>query len=217
MSHVDFDLYLITDRHQTNNRPLAAVIEEALKAGVKAIQLREKDLPIRALLQLAYELRKLTRAYGARLLINDRIDLCLAVEADGLHLRADGLPVDRVRSLVGPGKLIGVSTHSVQEAHQAQRRGADFIVLGPIYSTSSKVSYGPPLGPSILRAARRDEVTLPIFAIGGVTVQRIQEIRSAGADGAAVISAISASEDVRQTAQDFICKLAAAKSSSLHK
>lgn len=187
------------------------MIEEALKAGVKAIQLREKDLPTRPLLDLACELRKLTRAYGARLLINDRVDLCLAVEADGVHLRADGLPVERVRSLLGPEKLIVVSTHSVQEAQKAQREGADFIILGPIYFTPSKASYGPPLGSGILQAARRAGVTLPIFAIGGVTPERIQEIRSAGADGAAVISAILTAENVQQAAKDFLRHLAAVK------
>jgi thiamine-phosphate pyrophosphorylase len=216
MSHLDFNLYLVTDRHQINSQTLTAVIEEALKAGVKAIQLREKDLPIRSLLDLAYELRKLTRAYDARLLINDRVDLCLAVEADGVHLRADGLPVDRVRSLLGPEKLVAVSTHSVQEAYQAQKRGADFIVLGPIYYTPSKASYGPPVGPAILQTARRAGVTVPIFAIGGITPQRVQEILSAGADGVAVISAILAAQDVRQATQDFTRELAAAKSSGPH-
>ncbi len=213
MPHLDFDLYLITDRHQTRNRSLASVIEEALKAGVKAIQLREKDLRTRPLLELAYELRRLTSAYGARLLINDRVDLCLAVEADGVHLRGDGLPVERVRSLLGPEKLIGVSTHSVQEAQKAQREGADFIVLGPIYFTSSKAPYGSPLGPVILRAARQAGVTLPIFAIGGVTPERIQEVRSTDADGVAVISAILTAENVQQAVKDFLCQLAAAKSS----
>jgi len=211
MPHLDFDLYLITDRHQIRNRSLISVIEEALKAGVKAIQLREKDLPTRLLLELAYELRKLTRAYGARLLINDRVDLCLAVEADGVHLRAEGLPLKQVRSLLGPEKLIGVSTHSVQEALKAQREGADFIVLGPIYFTPSKVSYGSPLGFMILQAARRAGVTLPIFAIGGLTSERVQEIRSAGADGAAVISAILTAENVQQAAKDFLHQLADAK------
>ena len=211
MSSVDFNLYLITDRHQTRNRSLISVIEEALQAGVKAIQLREKDLPTRPLLSLAYELRKLTRAYGARLLINDRVDLCLAVEADGVHLRTDGLPVERVRSLLGPEKLMGVSTHSVQEAQKAQRGGADFIVLGPIYFTPSKASYGSPLGPVILQVARRAGVTLPIFAVGGVTPERVQEIRSAGANGAAVISAILTTEDIRQATRDFLCQLAATK------
>ncbi len=211
MPHLDFDLYLITDRHQTRNRSLTSVIEEALKAGVKAIQLREKDLLTRPLLELACELRKLTSAYGARLLINDRVDLCLAVEADGVHLRADGLPVERVRSLLGSEKLIGVSAHSVQEAQKAQREGADFIVLGPIYFTPSKASYGSPLGPVILQAARRAGVTLPIFAIGGVTPRRIHEIRSAGADGAAVISAILTAEKVQQTVKDFLRQLVATK------
>jgi len=213
MPHLDFDLYLITDRHQTRNRSLASVIEEALKAGVKAIQLREKDLRTRPLLELAYDLRKLTRAYSARLLINDRVDLCLAVEADGVHLRGDGLPVGRVRSILGPEKLIGVSTHSVQEAQKAQREGADFIVLGPIYFTSSKLPYGSPLGPVILQSARQAGVTLPIFAIGGVTPERIHEVRSADADGAAVSSAILTAENVQQAVKDFLCQLAAAKSS----
>jgi thiamine-phosphate pyrophosphorylase len=211
MPHPDFDLYLITDRHQTNNRSLTYVIEEALKAGVKAVQLREKDFQTRPLLALAYELRKLTSAYGARLLINGRLDLCLAVEADGVHLRADGLPAERVRSVLGPEKLIGVSAHSVQEARKAQREGADFIVLGPIYFTPSKAAYGSPLGPAVLGDARKAGVTLPIFAIGGMTVRQIQEVRSAGADGVAVISAVSTAKDVHQAVKDFFHRLSAVR------
>jgi len=212
MANLDFDLYLITDRHQTGGRSLTWVVEEALRAGAKAVQLREKDLPARPLLDLAYELRKRTSAYGARLLINDRVDLCLAVEADGVHLRSDRLPTERVRSLLGPDKLIGVSAHSVPEARKAQREGADFIVLGPIYFTASKAAYGSPLGPVALRDARQAGITLPIFAIGGITPGRIQEIRLAGADGAAVISAVLAVENVQQAVKNFFSRLAAAGS-----
>jgi len=212
MSRVDFDLYLTTDSLQTRDRSLVSVVEEALKAGVKAVQLREKKIQTRPLLELAYELRKLTSAYDARLLINDRVDICLAVEADGVHLRTDRLPIERVRSLLGLERLIGVSAHSVQESRRAQSEGADFILLGPIYFTPSKALYGSPLGPAILQDARRAGVILPIFAIGGMTPERIQEVRLAGADGAAVISAILTAQNVQQAVKDFFHQLAVVKS-----
>ncbi len=189
MPRIDFSLYLVTDRNQTAGRPLVTLLREALAAGLCAVQLREKDLPTGALLELAREVRALTREYGAKLLINDRLDIVMAVEADGVHLRADSLPVAVTRRLLGPGRLIGVSVHSVAEVLRAESEGADFTLLGPVYDTPSKVAYGAPIGLGpIEEAARR--CRCPVFAIGGITAARLGEVRRAGAQGAAVISAI---------------------------
>jgi len=189
---VDFHLYLITDRRQTGGRALTDVVEAALRGGVRAVQLREKDLPGRALYVLARDLRDLTARFNARLIVNERIDVALAVEADGVHLGQGSFPVAEARKLLGPGRLIGVSTHSAREVQEA--RGADFVVFGPVYFTPSKARYGDPQGPARLREAS-SESSCPVFAIGAVTAQRVPEVRAAGAHGVAVISAIIGARD----------------------
>ena len=143
---IDFNLYLITDRKQTCGRPLLDVVEEALKGGVRAVQLREKDLTSRELYELAYEMRKLTSRFNARLFLNDRLDIAMAVEADGVHLGINSIPVYKARKVLGEQKLIGVSCHNQVNAITAQEKGADFITFGPVYYTASKAAYGEPLG-----------------------------------------------------------------------
>jgi thiamine-phosphate pyrophosphorylase len=188
---VDFNLYLITDRMQTAGRTLPAVVAEALRGGLRAVQLREKDLAAGQLFDLAAELRLLTREYGAKLLINDRIDVALAVAADGVHLGKAGLPLAEARRILGSERLIGYSAHSADEALQAQLEGADFITLGPVYQTPSKERYGEPPGLSVLAAAAR-LLTIPVFALGGVKQASVAKVLSAGARGVALISAIMA-------------------------
>ncbi|MBI5854716.1 MAG: thiamine phosphate synthase [Nitrospirae bacterium] len=189
MLPVDFPVYLVTDRHQTAGRPLLTVVEQALSAGVRAVQLRERDLGTRPLLALARDMRELTARFGAALLINDRVDLALAVGADGVHLRATSLPVQVVRRLVGPERLIGLSTHSVSDVERAETDGADFVLLGPVYETPSKREYGPPIGLAPIEAVTA-RCRIPVLGIGGVSAERMAELRRVGASGAAVISAI---------------------------
>src|SRR5512143_3255944 len=124
--------------------PLPDAVRLALKGGVRAVQLREKDLPIRELLALALELRMLTGEFGAKLFINDRVDVAVAVEADGVHLGHQSMPPEAVRKIVGRKMLIGVSTHNREEALSAEKNGADFITFGPIFPTPSKMKYGAP-------------------------------------------------------------------------
>src|SRR5256886_4423442 len=131
MARVDFSLYLVTDRHQARGRSLQDVVSAALRAGVRAVQLREKDLPTRPLLALARELTDMARSFGARVLVNDRVDVCLAAGSDGTHLPAAGLRPSITRRVLGPDRLIGASAHSADEAARAQADGADFILLGP--------------------------------------------------------------------------------------
>ncbi|MEW6544017.1 MAG: thiamine phosphate synthase [Nitrospirota bacterium] len=195
MPCVDFPLYLITDRHQTGGRPLVPLLRDALDAGVRAVQVRERDLATRPLLDLAEQILPLARNRRARMLINDRVDLAMALDADGVHLRADSLPVSVARRLLGQDRLIGVSAHSVDDVLRAECDGADFTVLGPIYETPSKRAYGPPIGLGpIEEAARRCRI--PVFAIGGITAARVGEVRRAGAFGVAVISSILSAERV---------------------
>lgn len=196
-----FRVSFVTDRKQTAGRPLVDVVHAALDGGIRGVQLREKDLEGGALYVLAERLRVLTRRYDAHLLVNDRIDVALAVEADGVHLGHDSFPVETARSLLGPACLIGVSTHS--EAEIAAAQAADFIVFGPVYATPSKAGYGAPQGLDKLRRAVVRS-TVPVLAIGGVTAARVPEIVETGARGIAVISAISAVSDPTGAARSLI-------------
>jgi thiamine-phosphate pyrophosphorylase len=189
-----FRLYLVTDRRGTGGRPLEAVLEGCLGAGLPAVQLREKDLPAGELARLATDLLALTRRHGARLLVNDRADVALAVGADGVHLPATGLPPAAARRVIGPTRLLGVSTHTAAEVEAAAAAGADFAVFGPVYDTPSKRTDGEPQGLDRLAAACRRS-SLPVLAIGGVTAERVGEVRAAGAAGVAVIRALLGAGD----------------------
>lgn len=199
-------LYLVTNRHQTNHRPLLEVLKDALQAGVQLIQLRERDLDTRRLLSLATEVLALTRAHGASLLINDRVDIVKAIDADGVHLRADSLPIQVARRILGPRALIGVSTHSVEAAEASEAEGADFGVFGPIYDTPSKRSFGPPIGLHALQEVHR-RCHIPIFAIGGMTPNRAAEVRGTGTHGVAVMSSILEAASVFSATQHFLAAL----------
>jgi len=201
---IDFRLYCVTDRTQTAGRPLVDVVRAALDGGVRAVQLREKDLEGSELYHLAMQLRKITESYRARFLINERLDVALAVDADGVHLGQSSFPVATARRLLGPDKLIGVSTHSPAEITAAA--GADFLVFGPVYFTPSKAAYGEPQGLDRLREAVTQS-TVPVFAIGGINVERIPHVRTAGAYGVAMISAISAASDPAQAAREILHRL----------
>lgn len=196
-----FRVYFVTDRKQTAGRPLVDVVHAALDGGIRGVQIREKDLDGRALHALAERLRVLTRRYDARLLINDRIDVALAVDADGVHLGHDSFPVETARRLLGPARLIGASTHS--EAEIAAAQAADFIVFGPVYATPSKAAYGAPQGLDKLERAVVQS-TVPVLAIGGITAARVPGIIEAGAQGIALISAISAAPDPAQAARALV-------------
>ncbi len=201
MSPVDFRLYLVTDRHQTAGRPLVSVLAQAVRAGVRAVQLRERDLPIRELYALAQELQR--ELPDARLFINDRVDVAVALRTGGVHLRESSLPAGVVHDLLWPSQLLGVSVHSLDGVMAAEQQGADFVVLGPIYDTPSKRVYGPPIGLRILEQAAQ-KVQLPIFAIGGITATRARTVRQAGAFGVAVLSSILGAENIEQATQELL-------------
>ena len=204
---VDFTTYLVTDRLSLEERGgrLTDAVEEALEGGVKAVQLREKDLGGRELLALALSMRELTSRYDAVLLVNDRIDVALAAGADGVHLGGASIGAAEARTLIGEEGLIGVSTHCVAEASSAEAEGADFITLGPVYETPSKSAYGPPLTTAVIKETAK-ELSIPIFAIGGITTERVEEVTSAGASGVAVIAEILFAEDIRGKTSELIEK-----------
>lgn len=206
MSSVDFDLYLVTDRKTTGGRELTWVLEQALEGGVRAVQLREKDLGGRELLELARDVKRLCDRYGAELFINDRVDVALATDATGVHLAANSMPVETTRELLGPDRKIGVSTHSVEEARAAPPAGADFVLFGPIYPTDSKLAYGDPQGPAALEAVT-ECASVPVFAIGGIKRKHIPELKAHGTARIALISAISKAPDPRSAARDMLAAL----------
>lgn len=206
MQLTDFSLYLITDRHQTGGRPLTEVVREALEGGIRAVQLREKDLPAVALYRLAVELRRLTADFNARLIINDRPDVALAVEADGVHIGVNSLPVAVVRQILGGGKIIGYSAHAVEEAANAHAEGADFATFGPVFPTASKAAYGVPCGVKKLADAV-SALPMPVYALGGISRENIAETLSANVRGIAVISAILSAADPRSAAASLLKKI----------
>jgi thiamine-phosphate pyrophosphorylase len=199
MPKPDFRLYLITDRRLG---PVEKAAEEALLGGARAMQLREKDLPVRELLDMALRLRDMTKRYGARLFINDRVDVALSVEADGVHLGGQSIPVQAVKR-ISDKLVIGVSTHSLEDATKAEAEGADFITFGPIYSTPSKAAYGEPVGVERLREVCR-AVSVPVFALGGIKADNVEEVLGAGAHGVALISAVFGAADTRKETGRFV-------------
>jgi thiamine-phosphate pyrophosphorylase len=203
---VDFDLYLVTDRNQTGGRDLLWVLEQALDGGVKAIQLREKDLSGRDLFSLAERSHKLCQAYDAALFINDRIDVAMAVDAAGVQLSQTSLPIVTAKALLGPQKIIGVSTHSLQETKEAEQAGADFILFGPVYFTPSKAAYGAPQGLPALKTIV-DNISLPVYAIGGIKLENIDSTKKLGVRGVALISAIMSADSPKGAAERMLRRL----------
>jgi thiamine-phosphate pyrophosphorylase len=203
---LDFNLYLITDRRLGGGRDLLLVVEEALEGGVKAVQLREKDLSSRDMYELAFAMRKLTARYNAGLFINDRVDIALAVDADGVHLGESSIPIHRARKMLGKKRLIGVSCHNQVNAIAAQDLGADFITYGPVFNTPSKAPYGPPVGIASLREVA-PRLRIPVFALGGITGLNTRQVIAAGAYGIALISAVIAAENPREEAKTLLALL----------
>ena len=203
---VDFRVLLITDRRQARNGDLEATVEAALDGGIRAVQLREKDLSGRDLYRLAERMRVLTRRFGARLLVNDRADVALAVGADGVHLGVGSIPPSEARRLLGPGAIVGCSTHGLEELRKATSGGADYGTFGPVYATPSKAAYGPPVGVEALSSACR-ESPIPVFALGGVGPEQVKETIRAGAFGIALISGVVAAADPRSAADELMRRI----------
>jgi len=186
-------LCLVTDRTQTRDRDLVAVVTQCLAAGLPAVQVREKDLPGLEVARLCRALRPITAERGALLIVNDRVDVALAVRADGVQRTSTSLSIEDMRSVADKRVRVGASVHSLAEAVSAATAGAEWLFFGPVYDTSSKRRYGPPQGLSALERVA-SAVAVPVIAIGGVTPERVAEVRTAGAHGVAAISAILSAE-----------------------
>ncbi len=195
-----FRLCYITDRHALKLQELRPRIAAAACAGVDLIQIREKDLGTRELVELVRDATETTRATEAKLVVNDRLDVALAAGAAGVHLGRESIPARDVRRLVPAGFLVGVSCHSASEVKEAEESGADYVLLGPIFATPSKLRYGPPLGIEKLREAAQ-RVKIPVLALGGITVERARECEAGGAAGIAAIRLFQEVESIQEIAR----------------
>lgn len=204
---VDFRLYAITDERFHPGRDLLEVMEEALQGGADVIQLRDKTGTKREILRKAKALRELTRRYGALFIVNDHIDIALAADADGVHLGQDDLPLAEARKIVG-NKIIGISTHSIEEAREAERGGADYIGVGPVFPTRTKADVADPVTVSYVRQAAA-EIRIPFVAIGGIKLHNVDEVLAAGATRICAVSEIVGSPDVKGTCEAFVQKIEA--------
>ena len=206
-------LCVITDTRQGSGRDHVEIARAALVGGAEMIQLRDKTGSLRELLPQARAIRLLCRSHAALFIVNDRLDLALAAEADGAHVGQEDFPAAQARGLLGPGRILGVSTHNLAQAQAAQVAGADYIGFGPIFATGTKNTGYTPRGLEALRAIRQ-AVFLPILAIGGITLENVTAVIAAGATAPAVISAVAAAPDVAAAAAAFRERVAAAKGDS---
>jgi thiamine-phosphate pyrophosphorylase len=198
---------LVTDRTQTRGRDLVAVVGECLAAGLPAVQVREKDLGAADLAFLCRRLVAPARDAGAMLVVNDRVDVALAVGADAVQRTHVSLAVDDIRAIAGRRLRIGASVHSLEEAVDAELKGADWVTYGPVYDTPSKRPYGAPQGLERLATVARG-LRIPVIAIGGITPARVKEVRDTGARGVAVISSVLAADSPADATRQFLEVLA---------
>ena len=207
---MDWSLYLVTDAPLSLGRSHRQVVEAAIAGGVTVVQYREKGATTRRMVEEAHGLRELCRRRAVPFIVNDRLDVALAVDADGLHVGQDDLPASLARRLIGRGKLLGVSAESPEEAVRAQADGADYVGASPIFATPTKPDAPPPLGIEGLRLIAA-AVSIPVVAIGGINRDNAAAMVEAGAAGIAVVSALVSAEDVESAARSLYAVVAKAK------
>jgi len=200
---IDYRLYVITDRGLAGEGNLLAAVEGALKGGAGVIQLREKDVPGRVFAETAKDVRRITRRYNAAFIVNDRADIALLSDADGLHIGQEDIDIEDARRLLGKDRIIGVSTHTREEAIDAEKRGADYIGVGSVYETGTKRGVERILGPEAIGQIK-SEVCIPVVAIGGIDSSNAARVIRNGPDGIAVISAVMAAPDPESAARDLM-------------
>ncbi len=197
----DIDFYLVTYSSLSKNGTLFDV-KNAVDAGCKIVQYREKNKSTRDMIKEAEQLKKLCKD-RAFFLVDDRVDVALAVDADGVHLGQNDMPVEIARRLLGDEKIIGLTVHNVEEAVEAEKLGVDYVGLAPVFKTGTKEDSGEPCGVEMLKKIR-DIVSVPIVAVGGINKDNVQDVISAGADGVVAVSSVLQSDDVYQEVCDFI-------------
>lgn len=190
---VDYSLYLVTDRKALGGRDLAESVEQAIQGGVTLVQLREKSVSTRQFLELARRIKEITTYYHVPLIINDRLDIALSIDADGLHIGQDDLPLNKAKELFSD-KIIGVSASTLEEALLAQQQGADYVGVGAVFSTQTK-SDAAEVSLDQLELIRKS-ISIPVVAIGGINETNLHRVMARGIDGVAVVSAILTKPDI---------------------
>lgn len=198
-------LYLVTNRYQDSVESFLEKIETACRSGVTIVQLREKNLTTNQYYQLAKQVKKITDAYQVPLIIDDRLDVCLAVDAAGLHIGDDELPVSVARQVLGPDKILGVTTKTVKRALEAEEGGADYLGTGAIFPTTTKENAPITLISTLKTICQR--VAIPVVAIGGLTSENIDQLIGTGITGVAVVRDLMQAEDIEAKTQAFLTKL----------
>lgn len=204
---LDFRLYVITGEEFHPNRTMIDVMKEALEGGADFIQLRDKKSSKKQILEKARALRELTKQYNVPFIVNDHIDIAIAVDADGVHLGQDDLPLQEARRIIG-NKIIGISTHSIDQARSAEKGGADYIGVGPIFPTKTKEDVVDPVTLTYLREVV-EEISIPFVPIGGIKLHNVDEVLDAGGRNVCVVSEVVGSSDVKKTCEAFIKKIKA--------
>ena len=200
-NNIDLSLYLVTDRKCLKNKDLNSAIEEAILGGVTLVQLREKSSDSLELFNIAKEVKKIPDKHNIPLIIDDRIDIAMAVDATGVHLGQEDIPCNVARKILGSDKIIGVSAHNIKEALKAQSDGADYLGCGSVFNTSTKNNVTS-LKIQELREIK-EKVNIPVVAIGGINEKNVLELRGTGIDGIAIVSAILGKDNIKKAAEEL--------------
>jgi thiamine-phosphate pyrophosphorylase len=200
--NIDYSLYLVTDRSLARGRATLDIVKAAVLGGTTCVQLREKDCSTLDFIQQALSIKEFLSTHGVPLIINDRLDVAQAVSADGVHLGQTDMPLDMARTIVGDTMIIGISAESLKDAIEAEKGGADYLGVSPIYTTPTKTDTAPPLGLEGLRNIR-NAVKIPLVGIGGLNKDNSADVIRNGADGVAVVSAIVAAENPETAAREL--------------
>ena len=207
---MDLSFYVIIDRRRIKGRLPIWIAREAIAGGATAIQLREKEMENGDLYNLASSIREITKKRKALFLVDDRVDIAQACDADGVHLGEKDLPIKIARKLLGRDKIIGATVRNLSQALRAQREGADYLSLGPIFSTKTKEGLPPPRGLKAITRIKK-KIKIPLIAIGGINRENVASIIRAGADGIAVVGAVVGQENVRKATQELLKQIQKAK------
>lgn len=200
-TEIDYSIYLVTDRDLMSTETLEEAVEEAIKGGCTLIQLREKNCSSLDFYNTAVNVKKITDKYNVPLLINDRLDIALAVDAAGVHVGQSDLPCSVVRKIMGEDKIIGVSAGNLDDALRAQEDGADYLGVGAMYATGTKKDAKPTSMDELKKI--RENISIPIVVIGGINKDRIEDFKGIGIDGLAIVSAIIAENDIRKATEEI--------------
>ncbi|WP_035289452.1 thiamine phosphate synthase [Clostridium sp. KNHs214] len=199
---IDYKIYLVTDRRFLKNTPLKKAVEESIKGGASIIQIREKEATTREFFNIANEIHDITKYYNVPLIINDRIDIAQAIKAEGVHLGQDDMPIEYARKILGEDIIIGISCGNVNEALEAQNKGANYLGLGAVFSTNTKKDIDIPIGLNGLKEIT-SKIHIPSVAIGGVNHSNAKSVMETGVSGLSVISCILGSNDIKKSTEEL--------------